>query len=177
VNTEEFLENYRCALRAFLLSRLRFAEDVEQVLRAVMAHTFSHREALARRDRLGVWLFHLSLEAVAAFYQDTRRGRVVRPEDLWYGEPAAVEQAFEGCVMSFLAALPCEGRDLLKAVEVDGLSQKECAARMGISYSTLKSRVQSGRKQLQVVFAASCEVIAGAPRQMPHLMPKPLRRG
>ena len=71
---------------------------------------------------------------------------------------AATEHAFEGCVASFLDALPEETSALLRAIELEGVSQKDYAAREGVSYSTLKSRVQSGRKQLRGLFEQCCDI-------------------
>ncbi|NQY49540.1 MAG: RNA polymerase sigma factor SigZ, partial [Colwellia sp.] len=53
-------------------------------------------------------------------------------------------------------ALPDENASLLTAIDVNNQSQKEYAEQLGISYSTLKSRVQKSRSLLKKVFDDCC---------------------
>ena len=47
---------------------------------------------------------------------------------------------------------------VLFASELEGLSQKEMAIRLGISYSGAKSRVQRGREKLKALFLECCHL-------------------
>ena len=47
--------------------------------------------------------------------------------------------------------------ELLTAIELNGISQKDLAIEHGVSYSTLKSRVQKGRQQLRQLFEDCCQ--------------------
>ena len=61
-------------------------------------------------------------------------------------------------MLPFIDALPSETASLLKAIDIEGRSQKEYAAELGISYSTLKSRVQRGRLKLRELFEQCCHM-------------------
>jgi RNA polymerase sigma-70 factor (ECF subfamily) len=58
----------------------------------------------------------------------------------------------------FVAALPSPYREAITLTELQGMTQKEAAAMLGISLSGMKSRVQRGRKQLQELLQACCEI-------------------
>ena len=54
----------------------------------------------------------------------------------------------------------------LRAVELQGMSQKEYADSLGLNYTTAKSRIQRARKPLRREFDRCCEIILdrrGAP--------------
>jgi RNA polymerase sigma-70 factor (ECF subfamily) len=78
-------------------------------------------------------------------------------QDLWY-ENNDVEtlHALSRCLVPFLDALPKENADLLTAIDLEGRSQKEYAEEIGVSYSTLKSRVQHSRRLLRELFSDCC---------------------
>ena len=59
---------------------------------------------------------------------------------------------------SFIAALPPRTADLLTAIDIQGQSQKAYAESRGMSYSTLKSQVQSGRAALRSIFENCCHL-------------------
>jgi RNA polymerase sigma-70 factor (ECF subfamily) len=46
----------------------------------------------------------------------------------------------------------------LRLSELEGISQKEIAVRLGISYSGAKSRIQRGREKLKQLFYECCHL-------------------
>jgi RNA polymerase sigma-70 factor (ECF subfamily) len=54
----------------------------------------------------------------------------------------------------------------LRVVDLEGMSQKQYAAELGIDYTTAKSRVQGARKRLGREFDRCCEILRGR-RGMP----------
>ena len=69
-----------------------------------------------------------------------------------------MRQELEGCVAPFISALPADKAQLLTAIELEGMSQKQYAAKNAISYSTVKSRVQAARSELRRLFDECCHV-------------------
>ncbi|MEM9091559.1 MAG: sigma factor-like helix-turn-helix DNA-binding protein, partial [Cyanobacteria bacterium P01_F01_bin.53] len=60
------------------------------------------------------------------------------------------------CIEPFIKALPKKSALLLEEIDLKGKSQKEYAQSQGISYSTLKSRVQKSRAELRELFEECC---------------------
>lgn len=69
-----------------------------------------------------------------------------------------VASEFARCLIPFIHELPERYRDALLLVEIEGLTQAEAAARMGMSVSGMKSRVQRGRVKLKTALLRCCAV-------------------
>ncbi|MGR3621341.1 RNA polymerase sigma factor SigZ [Pseudophaeobacter sp.] len=163
MNAETVIAEYQSSLRAFLLSRMRNPSEVDDILQDVLIKTFQNLHSLKSEDKIKPWLFQIARNAMMDHYRSKSRDASVSQDDLWYDEPnEAAVHAFEGCVEAFLFALPSEAGDLLREVDLHGVSQKEYAERLGISYSTLKSRVQASRKQLRQLFDQCCDIAFAA---------------
>ena len=69
-----------------------------------------------------------------------------------------VASEFARCLIPFIHELPERYRDALLLVEIEGLTQAEAAARVGISISGMKSRVQRGREKLKTALLRCCAI-------------------
>ncbi|MEM7376848.1 MAG: sigma-70 family RNA polymerase sigma factor [Pseudomonadota bacterium] len=149
--------NYRSALHAFLVSRLRNPDDADDLVQEVLAKTLQHGHTLQSDAKLKAWLFQVAHNALIDHHRKRQREAALDAGDLWYTEaPEHRQHAFAPCLDAFIQALPPDAGALLRAVELDGRSQKAVAAEHGLSYSTLKSRVQSARNHLRKLFDQCC---------------------
>ncbi len=60
--------------------------------------------------------------------------------------------------MPLLDELPVQSREAVRLAELEGVTQREVAARMGLSVSGAKSWVQRGRNMLREVLLQCCRV-------------------
>ncbi len=162
IDVETVIAEYQGSLRAFLQSRLRDSTDVDDVLQEVLTRTFRNLHRLKAQEKLKPWLLQIANNALMEHHRRAKRDASINADDLWYGNDRETEHAFAGCVEPFLTALSPDAGDLLRAIELDGVSQKDYAAEHGISYSTLKSRVQSSRRQLRTLFDQCCNIVFAA---------------
>jgi RNA polymerase sigma-70 factor (ECF subfamily) len=72
--------------------------------------------------------------------------------------PGQTEAEAAACLGALLDELPESDRQALSLTIREGLQQKELAARLGLSVSGAKSRVQRARSRLKALFLACCEV-------------------
>ena len=109
-------------------------------------------------DRLGPYLGRV----VRSVWVDHLRAR--RPTEAPGELPAPTPEAFDLApeVASWLPALietlPEADRDILRLVELEGVSQKEAAQRLGLSSSGARTRVQRGRRRIREMVEACCEI-------------------
>ena len=173
MNVETVISEYQSSLRAFLQSRLRNASDVDDVLQDALMKTFRNISSLKSSGKIKPWLFQIANNALMDHYRRVERDNSISAENLWYDDEENSQHAFEGCLDSFLSALPPESGDLLRKIEIEGVSQKDYAEEIGISYSTLKSRVQSSRKQLRGLFERCCSIAFAADGSVMDYSQKP----
>jgi RNA polymerase sigma-70 factor (ECF subfamily) len=177
-------------LTAFVAQRVDDPADVADLVQTVFLRVHQHLASIADEQRLLPWLFQITRNAIADYYRAPVRRREIGgvgpdgavelgaghgiarpsghseplhpadPRSAADDEPAARQLA--GCVRPLLELLPLSYREALTLVEFDGVPQVEVAARLGISVSGMKSRVQRGRAMLRDGLLACCDVSRSA---------------
>ena len=61
-----------------------------------------------------------------------------------------------GCLLPMIRALPETCREAVMLSEIEGLTQKEVAARQGLSLPGAKTRVQRGRAMMKQMLLGCC---------------------
>ncbi|MEZ4384546.1 MAG: RNA polymerase sigma factor SigZ [Nannocystaceae bacterium] len=173
VDAEALFRDFAGALRGFLRARTADDATADDLVQEVFLKIHRSAGELRDGDRVGGWVFQIARNVLADHY---RRGDG-RPERRNHADAAlhlerAVDEAAdleaEGAaaqnrqlglwLAATIQALPEPYREALTLVELEGLSQREAAERLGISHSGLKSRVQRGRAQLRRALARCCDV-------------------
>ncbi|MDB4960672.1 MAG: hypothetical protein JWP01_671 [Myxococcales bacterium] len=158
----------RIELRRFVAARVA-GPDVDDVVQEALIRI--HRGIAAVRDqqRLAPWMYQVTRNAIIDHH---RRPQRTRPLDeapavavsTVEADPAAdvdhdlLSRMLAHCMTAFVAQLPPVYRQAITLVELEGLTQVEAAARLGISVSTMKSRVQRGRAQLRGLVETCCQI-------------------
>jgi len=159
LNIERIWQEYSSSLKALLKSKISNPDDVDDLLQEVLIKTHEKIGTLKSQDKLKPWLFQLANNTIIDFYRKRRSNEKIEEDDLWNGHnEEAMQQKLSDCILPFINALPSSTARLLQAIDIEGRSQKSYAAETGISYSTLKSRVQRGRTQLRGLFEDCCHL-------------------
>ena len=157
MNLENIWTEYQSALKAFLTKRVPNPDDVDDLLQEVLIKTHDNLSSIRSTDSIKSWLFQVANRAMMDYYRDRAKSGVLENETLWFeAEEKSIQQEFISCISPFIAALPEESSALLNAIDLQGESQKEYAKKIGVSYSTFKSRVQKSRDLLKGVFEGCC---------------------
>ena len=173
MDIKQLWREYSDQLRQFLQSRMHDSSEVDDLLQEISIKTSSGMSSLQDNDKIQQWLFQTAHRTIIDFYRKNGRDRDLSADDLWYrqDDPDTL-QSLERCVEPFIAALPADTAHLLTAIDIEGQSQKNYAAENGMSYSTLKSRVKSGRDELRRVFDACCQMNLDAQGNIIDYQPK-----
>ncbi len=160
---KQLWQEYKNQLRQFLLSRVDNRADVEDLLQEILIKTYQHLNSVKEPDKLLAWLFQVTRNKLIDYYRqshvETSRQEIAREGILSDEEPQQYEQVrreLSNCIRPFLNQLSPKYREAVEAVDLQGISQKELAIELGLSYSTLKSRVQRGRSLLKAMFQECC---------------------
>ena len=158
----------RDGLRRFVARRVR-PEHVDDVVQDILMRMHQHAGELRDEARLPGWAFRIAQTVVADHHRARSRDLpIARDDDTAVDERAETEPAADepdnvnevvaGWLRPMLKLLPDEYRDAVERVDVEGMTQREYAERAGLSVSGAKSRVQRGRRMLDEVVRACCDL-------------------
>lgn len=157
MNIEDVWQEYRVAIKRFLHSKISNESDVEDLLQEILIKTYKNLDNVKKQKSIKAWLFQVANNAIIDFYRKKGRQQELSAEELWLlDKHDDLKHELSDCVAPFIQALPREHSQLLEAIDIQGKSQKDYAEELGISYSTLKSRVQKSRSLLEDVFDDCC---------------------
>jgi RNA polymerase sigma-70 factor (ECF subfamily) len=153
-------------LLGFIVRRVRDRDTAEDILQDVMLRIHGHGGELERSGAVVAWVHRIARNAIvdhyrrAAFRREQPSGVVLREAESLVAEPAApdVRAELAACLGPLLARLPPAQRQALVLTELEGMTQVAAAARLGLSTSGMKSRVQRARAQLKDMLLACCEI-------------------
>jgi RNA polymerase sigma-70 factor, ECF subfamily len=159
-------------LRSFIAKRVADEAAVEDLSQDVFLRMQRGLGGLKDRSRLLPWLYRIARHAIIDYY----RARDRRPE-----KPAGLVSDLEtlfpvslpvessegsgrlgaelaGCLRPMIERLSEDYRQAITFVDLEGMTQHEAAAKLGLSVSGMKSRVQRGRRQLREMLEACCVI-------------------
>jgi RNA polymerase sigma-70 factor (ECF subfamily) len=154
---ETIYTDFHSKLHRFIAGRVPDADTAEDILQDVYLKIHAKIDSLREEDRLESWIYQITRNAIIDYY------RRARPQDelsdslasLPDDEPDAVSQ-LASSVKSMLGCLDDKYREALELTDLQGLSQVELAARLDITVSGAKSRVQRAREKLKEAFLDCC---------------------
>jgi len=154
---EDIWLEYRAALKRFLHAKVSNEADVEDLLQDILIKTYNNLDAVKAQKSVKSWLFQIANNTIIDYYRKQGRARAATIEDLLPHEGLPESKVdLSNCISPFINALPDEHASLLTAIDLNNQSQKQYAEQLGVSYSTLKSRVQKSRGLLKKVFDDCC---------------------
>jgi RNA polymerase sigma-70 factor (ECF subfamily) len=159
-------EEFHEGLLGFIKRRVRSREIAEDIVQEVMLRVHRQIGGIERAEAVGAWVHTIARNAITDHY----RSASVRRE-LASGGEAVTETAAEPeddtpdvrrelavCISPLLKRLPPTYREALTVTEIEGLTQADAAARLGLSLTGMKSRVQRGRRQLKQMLIQCCAI-------------------
>ncbi|MBK6682959.1 MAG: sigma-70 family RNA polymerase sigma factor [Deltaproteobacteria bacterium] len=151
-------------LRPFVARRLPRTSDVDDVLQEVLLKVRRGHDQLRDPERFGPWVYRLAKNAIVDHQRQAQRWDqlgesspevdLVDPREPEDRLPARLAQV----MTSLVESLPAPYREAVTLVELEGLTHAEAAARLGLSVSGMKSRVQRGRRMLRDTLEAACAI-------------------
>lgn len=148
---------YEAQLKGFVQKRILDKDEANDILQQLYLKVYKHCEQLPEVKNMKAWLYQITRNAVYDFFREHSRYQSITElevEDL----PEDTRHNVEALVEPLISLLPQEYAEALRLSELEGVSQKEIAERLGISYSGAKSRVQRGREKLKALFIECCHL-------------------
>ncbi|MBL4850343.1 MAG: sigma-70 family RNA polymerase sigma factor [Planctomycetes bacterium] len=161
----ERLQEHLAALTAFARRRLGDPELAADVVQESLLKAVTKIDQLQDEDSLLPWLYRIlrrtTVDALRA--KGAERERIARleaelAETSW--EDPALHAEVCGCFRALLPLLKPEHAEVLVAIDLEGESPPDVAARLGITTNNLKVRRHRARKQLRQRLEETCRVCA-----------------
>lgn len=145
-------------LRRFVAARVSDPAAVDDIIQEIYLRIHTHLADLRDPERLPAWIFQIARHAIVDHYR-SRRPAAELPELLQAPEDSCAEDLeceVTGWLDPMIDELPEAYREALALTIREGLTQAEVAARLGLSLSGAKSRVQRGREKLKEMLWNCC---------------------
>ncbi len=160
MTVEQMWSEYQDRLHGFIQSRVGDASVADDILQDVFVKIHARIDTLKEVDKIKSWMYQITRNTIIDFYR-SRKDAAELPGTLESPEEDAVDQAgreMASCLIPMIDSLPDQYRDALTLAEIEGLTQKEVAAKQGISLPNAKARVQRSRKMLKEKLLQCCHI-------------------
>jgi RNA polymerase sigma-70 factor (ECF subfamily) len=152
-------DKYEGELRAFLRHRTHSDAEAQDLLQDVFLRALRQSNGLCGIDNPRAWLYTTARNLLIDRLRLTKE-QVALPDDL-AAEPDAETAPVDGlsqCLPRVLSELSAQDREAITLCDLEGMTQQEYAARLGLSLPAAKSRVQRARARLKAHMSVVCQV-------------------
>lgn len=149
---------FSAVLKRFILKRVGDEQAADDILQEVFVKVHRYLDTLQDDTRLESWLYQITRNAIADHF---RRSPALTPlkDDTpleAQEDEDEVQLALTVSVRGMMDCLPEQDRTALILDSLAGVPQAEIGARMGLSVSGAKSRVQRARAKLRGLLFDCC---------------------
>lgn len=168
----EIWQHIHTGLRSFIAKRVVNEAEADDIVQDVWLKMQRGLHGLKDQSRLIPWIYQIARHAIIDHYRAPGRGKEMPAglaADLEAYQSSPTRQAasedsgrlrteLAGCLRPMIERLSGEYRQAVMLIDLEGLTQQEAAAQLGLSLSGMKSRVQRGRRQLKGMLEACCTI-------------------
>jgi len=159
MTTEKIWEEFHPRLKQFILKRVPDEQNAEDILQDVFLKIHTRIDTLRDEEKLQSWMYQIARNTIADYYREHKATIELPEAHLLPEEPIVGDDVVKDLIPSVKAmvnSLPDEYREALILTEYEGLTQRELAERLGLSFSGAKSRVQRAREKLKTMLLDCC---------------------
>lgn len=171
---EDAWQNYRERLYLFIVKRVNDSFVAEDITQDVLLRVYTRLDNLDSHEKFLPWLYTIARNAIADYYRRSRSESEL-PETLASVADVEDEQSayaqLAPCLLPLIQQLPSLYQMAIHYSEIENLSQKEIAEKVGISLPGAKSRVQRGRKILKQLLFQCCQLQLSATGKLMDFQP------
>ncbi len=154
---------FHTELLRYVKSKVRSAEDAEDILQNVFIKITSGIGSLSDDVKLKSWLFTVTRNTIIDYYRiNANRKKVTTSDEIHEDIPEMDDvdstKGLEQCMSSMINLLPEAYRQIIIESEIKGVKQKDLAEKYGVAYPSMRSKVQRGRERLKQLFYNCCHI-------------------
>jgi RNA polymerase sigma-70 factor, ECF subfamily len=147
-------------LYSFILGKVNDKSVAEDILHDLYIKIHANIDTLNDDTKIQSWIYQIARNLIIDYYRSNSRQTMVPTQSLVesvdeYPDNNSMEEALEDMI-KMMNNLPSGYCEALCLTEIEGMSQKAYAEKIGISYSGAKSRVQRAREMLKDMLMKCC---------------------
>jgi len=146
------------ALINFINQKVKNFEISKDISQDVFLKVFSKIGTLKNKDKIIPWIYQITRNEINSYFRKQEFGKEIEVVD----KPNILDEnlttEFSKCIQPMMNFLPSKYQEAIRLTEIEGVSQKELAKSLNISYSGAKSRVQRGREKLKSLLQECCTI-------------------
>lgn len=139
-------------LRTYILSKVHNKALADDLLQEVFIKIHAHIDQLKDHTKIRSWMVQITKNVVTDYFRSLKKehqNSFEQPIDVAVDDSEDMMTEAIQDMLKMMDKLPPKYCEALCATELDGMSQKDYAAKLGISYTAAKSRVQRARRMLR----------------------------
>ncbi len=149
-------------LKRFIFKQVKDSHIADDILQDVFLKVNSKIDTLKDDTKLSSWIFQITRNSVNDYFRSKKN---LKTDNLNFDVSDIISTENETlklsrCINPMIDALPEKYKEAVRLSEIEGLSQKDLANQLDISYSGAKSRVQRGREKLKALLLDCCSISA-----------------
>ena len=155
----EVWEQFNQRILGYIQLRVADPDDAEDLMQEVFIKVHVHIDQLQQKDRIIPWIYQIARNTVIDHYRSRKPSSgiteelIVETNELADAEP--MQRLAEG-LQELIYQLDAKYQQPLILSEIQGMKQSDVAAKLGLSISGAKSRIQRGRQKLRQLLLDCC---------------------
>jgi RNA polymerase sigma-70 factor, ECF subfamily len=156
---ESLWKSMNSGLKSFIISKVKDEEAAKDILQEVFIKVHDNIDSLKNNEKLQSWIYQITRNQIIDHFRENTKKLNANEINLSLLTPAVPGRFMEEAIrdmVKMIDELPPEYCEALCLTGLEGMSQKEFAEKLGISYSGAKSRVQRARVMLKDIMMKCC---------------------
>ena len=147
-------------LKAFVVKKIRDEDAAKDLVQEVFIKVHSKLHTLDDPQKINAWIFQITRNSINDYFRARKKNSFSPMPDEMIAPVFSENETnqLSKCMLPMINLLPDKYKEALTLSEIEGVSQKELARQLDLSYSGTKSRVQRGRTKLKELFLECCVV-------------------
>lgn len=158
VNLESLYLSLSVRLKQFILKRVPDEDTANDILQEVFLKIHAKIDTLKDETKLESWIYQVTRNAISDYYRNKKPVEDYSTHSEQSDEPPeeSANERILPYIKELVESLPKPYREALLLTEYEGMSQRELAQRLGLSFSGAKSRVQRARAMVRDLMMQCC---------------------
>ena len=136
-------------LGGFIFSHIKDREITNDILQDIFVKIQNNIGTLKDESKLSSWIYQIARNSIYDYFRKLKPHFEFNDYDTIDEEQTIDNGELEKCLKPFINQLDDKYKEAIILTEFDGLTQKQLAQKLNISYSGAKSRVQRAKEYLK----------------------------